>query len=185
MSVVSFFKRLRDVYLVKVKWRQYKIGKNFHAARNVFLWGKNGISIGDNFYIGKHSIIETTAKIGNDVLIANSVAIIGRYDHQYKLPGISTRMAAGIREESYNWIGKDEVTTIHDDVWIGYGAIVLSGVTIGTGSIIAAGSLVTKNVEPYSIYGGSPAKKIHDRFDNESDLETHKRLYKNAKNKPV
>ena len=117
MSIITFLKGLRDVYLVKVKWRKYKIGKNFHAGRNVFLWGKNGINIGDNFYIGKYSIIETTAQIGNDVLIANSVAIIGRYDHHFQQPGTSTRMAVSIREESYDWMGKNEVTIIEDDVW--------------------------------------------------------------------
>ena len=175
--MTSLLKKLRDVYLVKLKWRKYKIGKNFHAARGVFLWGKKGISIGDNCYIGKYSIIETTAKVGKDVLIANHVAIIGRYDHHYQQPGISTRLAASIREKNYKWLGENEITVIEDDVWIGYGAIVLSGVTIGTGSIIAAGSVVTKDVEPYTIYGGSPAKKIRDRFNDPLELERHKRLY--------
>lgn len=56
---------------------------------------------------------------------------------------------------------------ICDDVWIGYNATILSGVTIGQGAIIGANSLVTKDVEPYSIVGGNPAKLIKYRFSEE------------------
>ena len=52
-------------------------------------------------------------------------------------------------------------------MWIGTNAIICSGITIGQGAIIAAGSIVTKNVEPYSIVGGNPAKLIKYRFDKE------------------
>ena len=179
--MANLLKRLRDVYLVKVKWRDYTIGKHFHAGRNVFLWGKKGITIGDNCYIGKYSVIESTARIGDDVLIANFVAIVGRYDHHYQQIGRPTRLASAVRDEDYNWLGADQVTIIEDDVWLGFGAIVLSGVTIGTGSIIAAGSVVTKDVEPYSIYGGNPAKKIKDRFESDEDLKKHIDIYKKFK----
>ena len=54
-----------------------------------------------------------------------------------------------------------------DDVWIGYGATILSGVTIGQGAIIAAGSVVVKDVEPYSVVGGNPAKLIKYRYSTE------------------
>jgi acetyltransferase-like isoleucine patch superfamily enzyme len=57
---------------------------------------------------------------------------------------------------------------VEDDVWIGFGSTVLSGVTLGQGSIIAAGSVVVKSTEPYSIYGGNPAKLIRYRFDTET-----------------
>ena len=54
---------------------------------------------------------------------------------------------------------------IEDNVWIGANAVILTGVKIGTGSIIAAGAVVDKNVEPYSIMAGVPAKKIGSRKD--------------------
>lgn len=53
-----------------------------------------------------------------------------------------------------------------DDVWIGYGAMILSGLTINQGAIIAAGSVVTKNVPAYAIAGGNPAKIIKYRFED-------------------
>lgn len=56
------------------------------------------------------------------------------------------------------------IVSIGDGVWIGNNAIILNGLTIGEGAIIAAGSVVTKNVAPYEIVGGVPAKKIKDRF---------------------
>jgi len=57
-------------------------------------------------------------------------------------------------------------TKIGSDVWIGARAVVLDGITVGDGAIIAAGAIVTRNVAPYSIVGGAPAKKIRDRFDS-------------------
>lgn len=177
MKLISFLKYLRDLYLVKVKWSRYTIGKGFHAGREVFLWAKDEIIIGNNFYIGKYSIIETNAIIGHNVIIANHVSLIGRYDHNYQQIGTPIRLASQIRDKTYNWKGLDSKIIIEDDVWIGLGSIILSGVKIGQGSIIAAGSIVTRDVEQFSIYGGNPAKKIRDRFDSNEDLLNHIRLY--------
>lgn len=175
--IIQFLKSLRDLYLVHFVWRKYKIGKNFHAGRGVFLWARNSIEIGNNFYIGKYSIIECDAQIGDHVILANHVSIIGRYDHHYQQIGTPTRLASQIHDKDYNWKGINQKTIIGDDVWIGLGAIILSGVTIGTGSIIAAGSVVTKDVEPYYIYAGNPAKRIRPRFDSEEQLSEHIRQY--------
>jgi acetyltransferase-like isoleucine patch superfamily enzyme len=69
----------------------------------------------------------------------------------------------------------DSKVIIEDDVWIGYGSIVLSGVKIGRGSIVAAGSVVTKDIEPYSIVAGNPAKLIRKRF-TEDEIHLHEKL---------
>jgi len=141
------------------------------------MWAKHSIKVGDNFYIGKFSQIECDAEIGDNVMFANRVALIGRYDHHYQQIGVPIRLASRISDADYNWKGLDEKIVIADDVWIGYGAIILSGVKIGQGSIIAAGSLVTRNVEPFSIYAGVPARKMADRFLTEEDKNEHIRLY--------
>jgi acetyltransferase-like isoleucine patch superfamily enzyme len=175
--MIKLFRKLRFVYLIYIKWRRFSFGKNPYIGRSVYMWAKNSITVGDNFYIGKFSQIECNAEIGDNVLIANRVGIVGRYDHNYSQIGVPIRLASEIRDKDYNWKGLNEKVIISDDVWVGYGSIILSGVKIGQGSIIAAGSLVTKDVEPFSIYAGVPAKKIKNRFDNEVDMEEHRRLY--------
>jgi len=173
MSVVGLIKDLRDLYLAKVKWAKYDIAEGFHAGVRVRLWAKNQIKIGKHFYIGRDSLIETDCVIGDYVIFGNRVGIVGRYDHHFQQVGTPIRIASSIREESYDWKGKGLVTRIGNDVWVGYGATIMQGVVINDGAIIAAGSVVTKDVEPYSIYGGNPARKIKDRFDSEADLERH------------
>ncbi|MCZ2845015.1 MAG: CatB-related O-acetyltransferase [Candidatus Bathyarchaeota archaeon] len=140
----------------------------------MFLYAKNKISIGDNFYIGRFSQIECDAEIGNNVLFANNVALVGRYDHHFEQIGVPIRLASQIRDADYNWKGLNSKVKIEDDVWIGYGSIIMSGVKIGKGSIIAAGSVVVKDVDPYSIIGGNPAKFLRTRF-KEEDIILHER----------
>jgi acetyltransferase-like isoleucine patch superfamily enzyme len=172
-KLIRFIKGLRDTYLVKVKWRRYSLGRGFHAGRRVVLWAPNELKIGDNCYIGRYSQIECDADIGHSVIMANMVSFVGRYDHHFRHVGTPTRLSRQIRDPDYDWKGNDIKVTVGDDVWIGYGAIILSGVTIGEGSVIAAGSVVTKDIEPYTVVGGNPARKICDRFKNPEDLHLH------------
>ncbi len=72
------------------------------------------------------------------------------------------------RKENYAKSKGD--VTIGNDVWIGHGAMILSGVTIGSGAVVAANAVVTKDVAPYAIVGGNPAKVIRYRF-NENEIE--------------
>jgi chloramphenicol O-acetyltransferase type B len=176
MSISNVIRRMRDLLLVKVLYRRYTIGEGFHAGLRVRIWGRDKVVIGRNFYIGRDSFIEADVVIGDNVMFGNRVAVIGRYDHHYQLPGVPIRLAPQIRDPHYKWKGLGLVTTIENDVWIGYGSTVMGGITIGEGSIIGAGSLVTKDVEPYSIYAGVPARKVRDRFDNPIDLQTHLKL---------
>jgi len=171
--MIKLLKKLRDLYLAKVKWRQYSIGKNFHAGARVRLWAKKTLIIGDDFYIGRDSQIETNCIIGNQVILGNRVALVGRYDHCFQELGIPIRFSSEIRDSTYNWKGLNDTVVIEDDVWVGYGTTIMSGLTIGTGSIIAAGSVVTKSIEPYCIFGGNPAKKITERFLTVEDKMAH------------
>ena len=99
-------------------------------------------------------------------MLANDVQIIGG-DHRFDIPG--TPMLYSGRAEL-------KATTIGRDCWIGARSTIMCGVNIGDGSIIAAGAVVTKDVEPYSIYGGVPAKKIKARFDTTAEIEKHKEM---------
>lgn len=171
--MIQFLKKLRNLYLCKIKYRKYQIGNGFHSGIRVRLWAKQTLKIGENFYIGRDSFIETDCIIGNNVILANRVGIIGKFDHHYQQIGTPIRLASSIRDLNYTWKGLNLTTRIGNDVWIGCGAIIIQGVNIHEGAIIAAGSVVTKDVESYTIYGGNPAKKIANRFENVQDLELH------------
>lgn len=84
-------------------------------------------------------------------------------------------------EHSYIDEEKKYYVEIGNDVWIGYGAIIMDGIKIGDGAIIAAGAIVTKDVEDFSIVGGVPAKHIKYRFDKETRDEIIKSNYWNIK----
>nr|WP_289662496.1 acyltransferase [Flavobacterium panacagri] len=171
--IFNLIKTARNQYLAKIKYRKYSIKSGFHAGVRVRLWAKSTLSIGENFYIGRDSFIETDCIIGNNVIFGNRVAVVGKFDHNYQQIGTPVRLASSIRDFNYSWKGLNLVTYIGNDVWIGYGSTILQGVTIGDGAIIAAGSVVTKDVEAYCIYGGCPAKKISCRFESSEDLKNH------------
>lgn len=174
----KLIKQIRNFYLRKIVYSKYRIGSNFHSGIRVRLWAKSTLIIGENFYIGRDSFIETDCIIGDNVIFGNKVAIVGKYDHHYQQIGTQIRLASAIRESDYNWKGLNLITHIGNDVWIGYGSTVMQGVTINDGAIIAAGSIVTKDVDAYCIHGGNPAKKIGDRFQTDEDRNKHIELIK-------
>jgi len=131
--------------------------------------------MGNSVYFGRYCNIECDAIIGSDVLIANNVAFLGRLDHDYTRVGIPVRHSPSIRDEMYSPPERKSEIRVGDDVWIGYGAIILSGVAIGEGAVIAAGAVVTRDVAPFSIVAGLPGRKIAERFTN-NQIDEHKRL---------
>lgn len=124
--------------------------------------------IGDHSYVQKKATM-FNAKIGKFCSIASGVSI-GPGIH--KMDGVSTHPVFYLQNtplkkkfSDKDLIKSSKTTTIGHDVWIAERAILIDGISIGTGAIIAAGSVVTKDVEPYSIVGGIPAKHIKYRFD--------------------
>jgi acetyltransferase-like isoleucine patch superfamily enzyme len=80
----------------------------------------------------------------------------------------STKKQVGITFADKDYFQEEKGIKIGNDVWIGANVIILDGVTIGDGAIIGAGAVVTKDVPPYSIYGGVPAKLIRYRFEQKT-----------------
>jgi acetyltransferase-like isoleucine patch superfamily enzyme len=121
------------------------------------------IEVGDNVYIGPGAMFlasNSLIKIGNKTLFGPNVSIIGG-NHSTHLIG---KLMADYKLSDK--VASDDLpVVISEDVWIGSGAIILNGVHIGRGSIVAAGAVVTKNVSPYSVVGGVPAKVIKFRWD--------------------
>lgn len=166
--------KVRDVLLRRLIYRNYTIGPGFHAGRGTHLWAPRRLIIGKRFYMGRYSQIECDAVIGDYVMFGNFVSLVGKYDHNYQEIGVPTSESISIRSPHYAWKGRELETRIGNDVWIGLGSIVLCGVRIGEGSVIAAGSVVTRDVEEYAVYAGNPAKKIRERFSSDADREAHR-----------
>lgn len=137
-------------------------------------------SIGYASYIGNHSFIKNT-KIGRYTCIATDVMTVAGSHPTSKFVSIhpafySTRKQSGFTYVSedkfsdFNYIDENQKFTvmIGNDVWIGSGVKIMEGITIGDGAVVAAGAIVTKDVPPYAIVGGVPAKVIKYRFDEET-----------------
>ena len=152
-------------YLFKRKWKK-KNQHNGTYAVNVFDMTK--VEVGIYTYGGVNVLTyndEAKLKIGNYCSIAPNVTFILSADHY--VDHISTfPFKVKVLGEKLEGVSKGNIV-VQDDVWIGYGTTVLSGVTIGQGAVIAAGSVVTKDVPAYAIVGGVPAKIIKYRFDKE------------------
>ena len=124
----------------------------------VSLWSPtHDIMLGDRVQFGPYCDVQCDLEVGDSVLFAPRVAIVGRNDHRIDLP--DTLIWDSPR-------GEDRKVRIGNDCWIGYGAIILSGVTIGDGAVVAAGSIVTKDVPAKSVVAGSPARVVKYRFEN-------------------
>jgi acetyltransferase-like isoleucine patch superfamily enzyme len=160
---------LKRLVLKLIRW--YAIRKNVvvddsaHIGLGTTIAATHGLTIGRGTYIGKGCTIEVNGSIGKGVLIANAVGVVGRFDHDFRQAGVPVRFAPWIGDASYAHDAQADSVVIEDDVWIGYGATVLSTVRIGRGAIVAAGSLVKEDIEPYAIVAGVPAKIVGRRFE--------------------
>ena len=176
MGLIKKLKLLRCKLLL-AKHKNITIGDNSTFGRSTIFWAPNKMTIGNNVYIGKFCTIQADIEMGNNIEIANNVGLIGRYDHDYIKIGVSIKDAPWIGDSNYDFKGKNLKIVIEDDVWIGYGSVVFTGVHVGRGAIIAAGSIVTKDVPPYAIVAGNPAKIKGYRFTEEEIIEHEKILY--------
>ena len=169
--LVIFYSLKRKVTVDKNSTVSYKVIKNTYKSK--FL---GGVICYGNVSIGRFTVINgpatrivariNTIEIGSFCSIASSV-IIQEYYHKYDRVSTFYMNNYFFEGNSNNDIFSKGDIIIEDDVWIGSNSIVLSGVKIGRGSIIGAGSVVTKSVPAYSIVVGNPAKVIKKRFTNQ------------------
>jgi len=146
--------RLLTMVQVFFFYRFRAVGRQVRLGRRLFVY-PHRVTLGNHCYIGAGSYLDGDITIGDHSMLANNVAIVGG-DHAFGNPGVMMRN--GGREE---W----QPTVLGRDVWIGHGAIILNGVSVGDGAIVAAGSVVTKDVAPFSVVAGNPARHIKWRFD--------------------
>lgn len=176
-------KRIYAIYIKQIYKSKLVIGKDTKIGFNKFIYKKNCfISIGDqsiieaSFYFDKDNakitignrtfiggskiICADEIDIGDDVLISWGCTIVDHISHSVLFSERRMDVLNGL-------IGKKDWSNvlirkvkIHNKVWIGFDVKILKGVTIGEGAVIAAGSIVTKDVLPYTLVGGIPARII-------------------------
>lgn len=134
-------------------------GQELNVDAGVKIFNPGNVSLGDRCFIGAGTRLyawNERITIGSDVMIAADVLMITRnHGHQ--------RTDIPMTRQGYT----NAPIVVEDDVWIGFRAVVLAGVTIGRGSIVGSGAVVTKDVPPYSIVGGVPARVIRSRGEGE------------------
>jgi len=145
---------------LNVIWpHQVALGRHCRLENNISfkfdgIWKPGpSIQIGNEVFIGAgcEFNIRIGISVGNDSLIASGCKFID-HDHGIQLNEL-------IRKQH----GPEQQIIIGNDVWLGCNVVVLKGVHIGNGAVVAAGAVVTKSIPPYEIWGGIPAKKIGER----------------------
>ncbi len=164
--------------------RKIRVGKTLSIGDNVEInaLSKNGVEMGNNVSIHRNTIIECTGvirELGEGLIIGNNVGIAQNCFIQVRgfvVIGSNVMFGPGVSvfSENHGFERTDifminQPTTrkgvkIEDDVWLGTRSVILDGVTIGQGSIVAAGAIVNTSVPPYSIVAGIPAKVIKSRL---------------------
>lgn len=146
------FNKLRTAFLRKIF--KVDIGRGSYIKPGFYF--KGNIKLGSNCKINRNVGINASAPwkitVGDNVLLASNV-VIRNANHVFADPDTLIRLQG---------MTGDDIT-IESDVWIGSNAVILPGVTIGEGSVVGAGAVVTKSVDKFSVVAGVPAKLINQR----------------------
>ena len=165
---------LRRVFIEPVIRKSFcEYGRNVRIPAGCSFSGCENITVGNNVYFGVNTRVLTTRArlvLGSYIMFGPNVTIITG-DHRTDVIGKYMCALTDADKNPQN----DQDVIIEDDVWIGANTTILKGVTIGRGSVVAAGAIVTKSFPPYSIIGGVPAKLIGQRF-TEEEIKDHEQL---------
>lgn len=134
---------------------RFTLGERAEIRRGVYIATYTGrVTIGDDCFIGAYAALygHGGLTIGDEVLIAPQAVIVPA-NHTFADPSVPIRLQGETRRG----------VVIEDDVWIATRAIVLDGVTVGRGAVVAAGAVVTRDVPPYAVVAGTPARVVGER----------------------
>ncbi|AYD00574.1 hypothetical protein NCHU2750_11820 [Neorhizobium sp. NCHU2750] len=145
--------------IVKCRNSVSEVGEGFQIGLSVRV--PAGSRLGRFGYIGRGFYSASPICVGDLCMISTNVTIVAN-DHNPSDAEQPMRLA-------FTW--GHRVTVFETDVWVGHGAILRSGITLGRGCVVAAGSVVTKDVEPFAIVGGNPAKVIRYRFAEDRRMQ--------------
>jgi acetyltransferase-like isoleucine patch superfamily enzyme len=162
IEIRLLIKRHERLYRVlrqaRSRWRCW-----LHGLRNVdktaYISANSNISkdvrVGPHAYIGPNALICPGVQIGTYSMLGSRVSVVGR-DHRIDRPGIPI-IFSGRPEPA--------LTFIESDVWIGACCTLIAGVRVGRGAVVAAGAVVTRDIPPFAVVAGVPARLVRERFD--------------------
>lgn len=174
--ILGIKKAINKLILNPIKRKMVNVcGNKVYFGMNVDIAGWKNMYIGNDVSIGNNCNFMTTKAniyIGDHVLFGPAVHIITG-NHIFDIPGkyMSEFTETDKREKD------DQDVILKGDNWIGCNAIILKGVTIGYGAVVAAGAVVTKDVEDYCIVGGNPARVIKKRFTEDVIEKINTKIY--------
>jgi acetyltransferase-like isoleucine patch superfamily enzyme len=162
-----------------------QLGENTFIDGELLVFRSSGrIQIGAYCYIGEGTRIWSAESvcIGNRVLISHNVNIHDTNSHSMRASERHQEFMELVHATKHRAVFDISAApiVIEDDVWIGFNAIILKGVIIGCGAIVAAGSLVTKDVPPYTLVGGNPARFIRKLDGQTSNHEVERGLHEHS-----
>lgn len=169
-SAASKASRAVRGYAAVVRFARY--GKNFQFDPDG-TYSYETITVGDNVTLGVCPTLLATRsriRIGNNVIFGPGVTVRGG-NHRFDIVGVPINAVSDDMKRLEDDLG----VVIEDDVWVGGGATILAGVTVGRGSVIGGSAVVTKDVPPYSIAVGNPARVVKQRFGVE-DIRKHESI---------
>lgn len=172
------------LYKIKLKWQRKSFRRNMLKSKNVeidadvigyqnvFYEGCNGVPARCQF-IGTNICIGYKSTLGYNNLLSGAITI-GKYCQlgsdvafhasNHPMSYMTTYVNKSLFDGALKQLKEDKKITLGNDVWVGHGVIILGNVNVGNGAILAAGSVITKDVEPYTIVAGVPAKTVRKRF---------------------
>ena len=170
----KFIKKILYYFLNVVEQRKEVILSGFsRGLQNVTFEGKNAVPDGCNFSgkikigyattLGYRNLLGGTISIGKYCQLGVDVAL---HATNHPISYMTTYINKNLFDGELKSLKQENVIAIGHDVWLGHGVIIVGNVTVGNGAIIAAGSVITKDVEPYAIVAGVPAKEIRKRFSD-------------------
>jgi len=157
-------KLIRKLYYFSYFRKFKKYGKNIHLSKNGSIVRPNEIIFGNNIFINRNFHISARSLVFGDNIMIGPNLVIECDNHIYNKAGYTMFEISQQRDV--------KGVTIENDIWIGANVVILPGVKIGEGSIIGAGSVVTKSIPPYSICVGVPCCPKKRRF-SDSNLKKH------------
>jgi acetyltransferase-like isoleucine patch superfamily enzyme len=133
------------------------------------------LEVGPYVFLGRRCTIAPMVRIGPYTMLASEVAIVGD-DHIWSDPTRPMQFAGRPVQRP---------TTIGADVWLGQRVVVLRGVTVGDGAVVAAGAVVTRDIPAREVWAGVPARKLRDRFPSQDDAYRHGQMLGEPKQSPT